>query len=329
MHEVQVLEVHVAHRAQLAPEAEALAQHKEYFRAHLEEELHHQKHSSGAQMAGLVTALGANVEDVTALRLLHALGCRSTEFVTRAQIVSGVLKIVKTCGTTLHFTEEWYLPITQSYLRLVGRLRAHRAEEEQRARDKQAEAGDVIDAANVPDAEGEGGNAEEAPRGEDAFDLEVVGDFVVPLLRAYLVLYAERGRGNHIMSHNERHFRELWAFAFTICKEERSHRSIKAEYAAPVLRVLCADRFPKLGVPFCDFFEEVRPAGGGLAAHMKRDEWEQLFHFLAKYGAVFNGANGSLEGYDEADAWPCLIDDFVEWSAERAKKRAAAADAES
>ena len=154
---------------------------------------------------------------------------------------------------------------------------------------------------------------------------ECVPGFVVPLLRAYLVLYGERGRGNHILSHNERHFRQLWQFAFDLCKEERAHRSIKAEYAAPVLRVLCADRFPGLGVRFCDFFEEVRPAGSGPSAHMKRDEWEQLFHFLGKYGSVFCGANGSLEGYDEADAWPVLIDEFVEWSAERDAKDAAAA----
>ena len=284
--------------------AEALAQHTAYYGAHPKEELEHDKFCSGEQMAALVTALGANVEDVSALRLLHALGCQSTEFVTRKQVVEGVLAITKTCGTTLHFTETWYLPITQSYLRLVGRLRAHRAHNERTLRE--GGVSDVLDGVPL-----------EVTMRQHAdwrdFTSEVVPDFVVPLLTAYLVLYSERGRGNHIMSHNERHFRQLWAFAFKICKEERSHRSIKAEYAAPVLRVLCADRFPKLGTRFCDFFEEVRPAGGGLAAHMKRDEWEQLFHFLGKYGSVFCGAHGKLEGYDEADAWPVLIDDFVEW----------------
>ena len=77
--------------------------------------------------------------------------------------------------------------------------------------------------------------------------------------------------------------------------------------------VLLPTRFPNIASPLLAFIQQERPLGE-KKGYLKKDEWNQIYPFLKRYDKV------GLDRYDEDDAWPVLIDDFVEAQQELSKK---------
>ena len=65
---------------------------------------------------------------------------------------------------------------------------------------------------------------------------------------------------------------------------------------------------PSAEWPLIDLFLEY--VGSNYKNAVSKDTLTQLLNFMKTI-------NADLGNYDEEGAWPCLIDDFVEWARER------------
>ncbi|KZT52457.1 hypothetical protein CALCODRAFT_88928 [Calocera cornea HHB12733] len=104
------------------------------------------------------------------------------------------------------------------------------------------------------------------------------------------VLYPERA---HILTSR------LW------CREQRL---VEIETGLALLSITLARRFP-LGAELCEYMQE--RAGAGAVKGLTKDHWSMVFDFCTT-------VDEELEGYDEDEAWPTLIDEFVLWKKARA-----------
>jgi len=99
--------------------------------------------------------------------------------------------------------------------------------------------------------------------------------------------------------HNK--FKNIYRFAFTFSKETREQKCIDMEAAAGMLTLLMVDRYP-----ICKSFLAYMQVQTSYKV-LNLDQWMNLLEFCKVTGADFSN-------YDENGAWPCIIDEWVEWS---------------
>ncbi|GAA6026909.1 hypothetical protein JCM8097_005954 [Rhodosporidiobolus ruineniae] len=110
----------------------------------------------------------------------------------------------------------------------------------------------------------------------------------------------EDSQDSYIASAATAEFRSFYAFCFPFLKNEGS-KSLPPEMAIAVLGVVLAPRF-ELAKGFVEF----ATAQGDKFKAMSLDSWTQLFDFCEQVAP-------DLTGWSEDDAWPSIIDSFVEW----------------
>eukprot|EP00824_Muranothrix_gubernata_P000140 TRINITY_DN10142_c0_g1_i1.p1 TRINITY_DN10142_c0_g1~~TRINITY_DN10142_c0_g1_i1.p1 ORF type:complete len:315 (-),score=45.71 TRINITY_DN10142_c0_g1_i1:405-1319(-) len=102
-----------------------------------------------------------------------------------------------------------------------------------------------------------------------------------------------------------REFSKFHNYVFDISRDSVEQRSIRIGVAVPLLELLLVGRY-SLGRPFVEFLGHHRPADG-RGGVMTRDEWNSVLPFMQRYPSV-----ESLADYSIDEAWPVLLDDFVE-----------------
>ncbi|CAD6249528.1 unnamed protein product [Miscanthus lutarioriparius] len=98
---------------------------------------------------------------------------------------------------------------------------------------------------------------------------------------------------------DDQKFREIYNFAFAWARE-KGQKSLALETAIGMWRLLFAERNWPLIDYWCQFLQ---------VRHNKaisRDTWAQLLEFVKTI-------DPQLTNYDEEDAWPYLIDEFVDY----------------
>jgi DCN1-like protein 1/2 len=97
---------------------------------------------------------------------------------------------------------------------------------------------------------------------------------------------------------NEKNFKSFYSFCFGFSKEP-GQKSLSLEIAQAMWELLLLPRFTKLAHWLK--FLETSPCRG-----ITRDTWDLLLDFMIK-------VEKSYAQYDESEAWPVLIDDFMTW----------------
>lgn len=95
-------------------------------------------------------------------------------------------------------------------------------------------------------------------------------------------------------------FKKFYSFCFGFSKEP-GQKSLGIDIAVPMWELLLSTRFEKLTAEWLAFLEEKKPCKG-----VTRDTWDLLLDFFGK-------VHESYDNYDENEAWPVLIDDYMTW----------------
>ena len=103
-------------------------------------------------------------------------------------------------------------------------------------------------------------------------------------------------------------FRDLyrWAYGFAL-DASVLQRSLPLDVAVAMWRLVfsSSDASPKILPRWLEFLEKRDDV-----QFISRDTWEMFLVFAIKIG-------DNLDSYDESEAWPCLLDDFVEYENDR------------
>ncbi|OQR84745.1 hypothetical protein ACHHYP_12993 [Achlya hypogyna] len=91
-------------------------------------------------------------------------------------------------------------------------------------------------------------------------------------------------------------FKPFYSFCFMYSKDQ-GQKSLGKEMAIAMWELILVDRFPK-AKDWVTFLEK-HPSHG-----VTRDTWDLFYDFMLKVEA-------SYDAYDENEAWPVLIDDFM------------------
>ena len=83
------------------------------------------------------------------------------------------------------------------------------------------------------------------------------------------------------------------------------------DVASAYWNLLLANKFENLGL-WTQFIET--KSESGEIKFISKDQWSQLLEFASTIKA-------DLSNFDEDEAWPVLIDDFVMWAKEQQKSR--------
>ncbi|KAL0228438.1 hypothetical protein RCL1_004581 [Eukaryota sp. TZLM3-RCL] len=95
-------------------------------------------------------------------------------------------------------------------------------------------------------------------------------------------------------------FRSFYKWLFNYLKEDPSHKSIALDNAELAWRMVLLDKWDWLE----DFIEFLRSQT--KVKNINSDLWNQLYSFITVVGT-------NLSIYSSDDAWPTVIDSFVEW----------------
>lgn len=98
----------------------------------------------------------------------------------------------------------------------------------------------------------------------------------------------------------ERSFKKFYSFCFGFSKEP-GQKSLSIDIATAMWELLLAPRFPALTEHWLAFLDAKKPVKG-----VTRDTWDLLLDFFVK-------VQDSYDDYDENEAWPVLIDDYMTW----------------
>jgi len=98
--------------------------------------------------------------------------------------------------------------------------------------------------------------------------------------------------------------RSFHEFIFTYAKGDQ--RVLEIETAVALLQVSLVRRFQLVG-GLCDFIKE-----DGSYKSLTKDVWAMIFDFG-------KAVKDDLADYNEEDAWPTLIDNFVAWKKTRSQ----------
>ncbi|KAI9906461.1 hypothetical protein PsorP6_004713 [Peronosclerospora sorghi] len=99
---------------------------------------------------------------------------------------------------------------------------------------------------------------------------------------------------------SESEFKKFYSFCFSFSKEP-GQKSLSIDIAVAMWELLLPTRFEKLTGSWLKFLAEKKPVKG-----VTRDTWDLLYDFFVKM-------QESNAGYDENEAWPVLIDDYMAW----------------
>ncbi|DBA00356.1 TPA: hypothetical protein N0F65_000541 [Lagenidium giganteum] len=99
---------------------------------------------------------------------------------------------------------------------------------------------------------------------------------------------------------SERNFKKFYSFCFGFSKEP-GQKSLGLDIAIAMWELLLSTRFPTLTPQWLQFLREKTPCKG-----ITRDTWDLLLDFFTK-------VQESYDKYDENEAWPVLIDDYMSW----------------
>ncbi|KAG7395711.1 Scaffold-type E3 ligase [Phytophthora boehmeriae] len=95
-------------------------------------------------------------------------------------------------------------------------------------------------------------------------------------------------------------FKKFYSFCFGFSKEP-GQKSLSIDIATAMWELLLSARYEKLTKSWLSFLAEKNPVKG-----VTRDTWDLLIDFFVK-------VNESYDNYDENEAWPVLIDDYMAW----------------
>ncbi|RLN55064.1 hypothetical protein BBJ29_006417 [Phytophthora kernoviae] len=95
-------------------------------------------------------------------------------------------------------------------------------------------------------------------------------------------------------------FKKFYSFCFGFSKEP-GQKSLSIDIATAMWELLLSTRYDKLTKSWLNFLAEKKPVKG-----VTRDTWDLLIDFFVK-------VNDSYDNYDENEAWPVLIDDYMAW----------------
>eukprot|EP01087_Luapelamoeba_hula_P009256 TRINITY_DN2381_c0_g1_i1.p1 TRINITY_DN2381_c0_g1~~TRINITY_DN2381_c0_g1_i1.p1 ORF type:complete len:282 (-),score=68.22 TRINITY_DN2381_c0_g1_i1:190-1035(-) len=99
---------------------------------------------------------------------------------------------------------------------------------------------------------------------------------------------------------NENSYKDMYRFAFHFTKAEKEQKVLEIELASAMLSLLLVPRYP-LAASFLTFLREENSYKA-----LNLDQWTNLLEFCKISGSDFSS-------YDENGAWPCIIDEWVEW----------------
>jgi len=105
-------------------------------------------------------------------------------------------------------------------------------------------------------------------------------------------------------------FKEFYMYCFDFSKEQETHKSLDLDTAQQVWELVMEGRYAMLDKWF--LFLEDQKATEGLK-NIPRDVWQSFLAFSIQVKL-------DTSNYDDCEAggaWPCLIDDFVEWLKEK------------
>ncbi|GBL48274.1 hypothetical_protein [Candidozyma auris] len=108
-------------------------------------------------------------------------------------------------------------------------------------------------------------------------------------------------------------FEPFYQFVFEFVRGSDSRiKVISSEEAIIYWQMLLDKRFPKSTERLQQWYEFVQETKKSIT----RDSWNMFFKFLVQ---VIEKDPSSLSGYDEASAWPSLVDEYIEWLEESGK----------
>eukprot|EP00005_Dracoamoeba_jomungandri_P005704 CAMPEP_0174250592 /NCGR_PEP_ID=MMETSP0439-20130205/723_1 /TAXON_ID=0 /ORGANISM="Stereomyxa ramosa, Strain Chinc5" /LENGTH=275 /DNA_ID=CAMNT_0015330713 /DNA_START=41 /DNA_END=868 /DNA_ORIENTATION=+ len=96
-------------------------------------------------------------------------------------------------------------------------------------------------------------------------------------------------------------FREIYRFAFNFAKDEEEKRCLDLEMALGMINLLLVDNYP-LAKSFVEYMGQQDTYKG-----LNSDQWMSLFEFCKTI-------NPDFSNYDENEAWPCMLDEWVDWT---------------
>lgn len=102
----------------------------------------------------------------------------------------------------------------------------------------------------------------------------------------------------------ETHFKDIYRFAFTFAKEEPECKILELPIAKEMIKLLLPESHPHVK-PFLAFLSEQRSYKA-----LNMDQWMSFLEFTSVIKEDFSN-------YDENEAWPVLLDEFVEWMKNR------------
>ncbi|OQS07041.1 hypothetical protein THRCLA_00953, partial [Thraustotheca clavata] len=97
-------------------------------------------------------------------------------------------------------------------------------------------------------------------------------------------------------------FKPFYSFCFSYSKDQ-GQKSLGKEMAIAMWELILAERYPKTK-DWCAFLEKHACHG------VTRDTWDLFYDFMVK-------VESSYDAYDENEAWPVLIDDFMVYVVEK------------
>jgi len=101
-------------------------------------------------------------------------------------------------------------------------------------------------------------------------------------------------------------FKEFYMFCFDYSKEQEQHKYLALEHAIMVWELLLEGKYPALD-KWVTFLNEEH------GKPVQRDAWQLFFDFTVQ-------VKPDCSNYDDCEAggaWPCLIDDYVDWLKEK------------
>jgi len=104
-------------------------------------------------------------------------------------------------------------------------------------------------------------------------------------------------------------FKAIYRFAFFFAKEDSDKKVVDMEMAAGMLALVMGGR-----VPIAKSFVEFLKVQESYKA-LNLDQWMSFYEFCKVVG-------NDLSSYDENSAWPCIIDEWVEWRKTEGTKEA-------
>ncbi|XP_061375785.1 uncharacterized protein LOC133317900 [Gastrolobium bilobum] len=104
-------------------------------------------------------------------------------------------------------------------------------------------------------------------------------------------------------------FEDFYSYAFQYCLTEDKQRSVDIDTICELLNVVLRSEFPgqvKLLIEYLKIQTDYRA--------LNMDHWRNFYRFFKEVSFL------DLQSYDSSQAWPVILDNFVEWLKEKEEK---------